>query len=86
MTNTPTVRAAFVEGMTYSTRSACDYDTIYSFTIVKRTAKTVTLTSWRGQHRRKIIRGDDGVERCLPRGRYSMAPMISADSPDEEAA
>lgn len=68
----------FEVGQTYSTRSACDYDCVFSFTVVKRTAKTVTIESptW-GQVRRSIkIWGD--VESILPLGSYSMAPVLDA--------
>jgi len=37
--------STFVVGKTYTTRSVCDHDCIISATIVKRTAKTVTLVS-----------------------------------------
>lgn len=71
----------FEIGKTYSTRSACDYDCIFSFEIVSRTEKTVMLkSSSRGLVRRKVRIGTDGVERCDPHGRYSMSPVISADS------
>lgn len=69
----------FQIGTTYSTRSACDYDCIFSFKVVARTEKTVTIESGsRGTVRRKV-RVSDGVERCDPHGRYSMSPVISAD-------
>lgn len=70
----------FEIGQTYSTRSACDYDCVFSFKVVSRTEKTVTIESGsRGIVRRKVRIGDDGVERLDPHGRYSMSPVLSAD-------
>lgn len=70
----------FEVGKTYSTRSICDYDCIFSFEIIGRTEKTVTLKSdSRGTVRRKVRVGEDGVERLDPHGRYSMSPVLSAD-------
>lgn len=69
----------FQVGRTYSTRSACDYDCIFSFEVIARTAKTVTIRSkaWGEQQRR--IRHWDGVESIDPLGRYSMSPVLRAD-------
>jgi hypothetical protein len=68
----------FQIGRTYSTRSICDYDCVFSFTILGRTAKTVTT-----QIHSKIVRRGlslwDGVEQFSPYGRYSMAPIVGAD-------
>jgi hypothetical protein len=69
---------AFEAGKTYSTRSLCDYDCIFRFSIVRRTAKTITFT-YHGQEQTRGVRIRDGVERCLPLGRFSMAPTITAD-------
>lgn len=68
----------FVENQTYSCRSACDYDTIFSWKVIARTAKQLTLE----QHGKTFKRGIyvyNGVENCRPSGSYSMAPVISAD-------
>jgi len=73
--------STFVVGKTYTTRSVCDHDCIISATIVKRTAKTVTLVSGymgRDQKTFRVSINCDGVEQFAPWGRYSMAPMISA--------
>jgi hypothetical protein len=65
----------FQPNTTYSTRSICDYDTIISVRIAKRTAKTVTDIDGK----RYGIKVWDGVEQIMPWGRFSMAPTISAD-------
>jgi hypothetical protein len=66
----------FEAGKTYYTRSACDYDCIFSNTIVSRTDKTVTLDN--GKRCGVKVTGD-GVEMIYPKGRYSMAPVYMAD-------
>jgi hypothetical protein len=65
----------FKPNTTYSTRSICDYDTIISVHIAKRTEKTVTDIDGK----RYGIKVWDGVEQIMPWGRFSMAPTISAD-------
>ena len=60
---------------TYQTRSICDYECIFSYEVVKRTAKTVTLSN--GKTCRISVR--DGVEEIKPDGSYSMCPVIKAD-------
>jgi hypothetical protein len=71
----------FEIGKTYSTRSACDWNCIFSFTILARTAKSVTVEV----HGKTVRRGlsiCDGVEEFKPFGSYSMAAIISADKVD----
>lgn len=71
----------FEIGKTYSTRAACDWDTIYSWTVISRTAKTVTLEDKHGHVCKRGVKPDyDGIaEACYPDGRYSMCPVIKAD-------
>lgn len=76
--------AQFEAGKTYSTRSACDYNCIFVFKIVKRTAKQLTFERRDGELQRCGIKTDsEGNEYALPMGRYSMAPVIRADEPKE---
>jgi len=68
----------FEVGKTYSTRSMCNWDCIYSFVILARTAKSVTVDV----HGKTVRRGlsiYEGVEQFKPFGNYSMAAIISAD-------
>ena len=68
----------FEVGKTYSCRSTCDWDCIFSYTVVKRTAKRMTIES----HGRTSVRGIstyNNVEHCKPEGDYSMCPFIYAD-------
>lgn len=66
--------AQFQIGKTYSTRSACDHNCIFSITVAARTAKTIKTTDG------KTVRiGEyEGVETVKPLGSYSMAPTIRA--------
>lgn len=70
----------FETDKTYSTRSACDYTCVFSFTVLKRTSKFITFRdeSDKKTYRRGVYEYE-GVEKCLPYGSYSMAPCISAD-------
>lgn len=69
----------FIVGNTYTTRSICDHDCIFSFKVIKRTEKTVTITSSFGTVRRKIgYDYCDGSEFIAPLGLYSMSPTLTA--------
>ena len=73
--------AKFEVGKTYGVRSICDSDCIFWFKVVKRTAKTVTITDGRDTWRRGIWMdpewfGDNEVIR--PLGKYSMSPILVA--------
>lgn len=68
----------FEVGKTYATRSICDHDCIFAFTILSRTAKQVTVNV----HGKTVKRGlsiYSGVEQFKPFGNYSMCAIISAD-------
>ena len=68
----------FQVGRTYQTRSICDHDCIITATIVRRTAKRVTVQL---RDRVKVlgIGTYDGVEFIRPWGNYSMSPIIRAE-------
>lgn len=68
----------FQAGKTYSTRSICDYDCIFSFEVISRTAKQLTLRQ-QGKTFKRGVYSYDGIEHCKPSGSYSMCPVISAD-------
>lgn len=78
---TTTETTSFQVGETYATRSASNWDCIYSWTVIKRTAKFVTLQEDSGRVNRVGVRTWNGVEMCRPFGAYSMAPSIRADRP-----
>lgn len=75
---TTTTDTTFKVGTTYSTRSICDHDCIFSFTILARTAKQVTVTV-HGKVQKRGISLCDGIESFAPFGRYSMSPTIYAN-------
>ena len=66
----------FQTGKTYSTRSICDHNCIFSITVVSRTAKTIKTTDGKTLRIKKW----EGVEQVKPIGSYSMAPIIRAGS------
>lgn len=69
----------FEVGKTYSTRSACNYDCIFSWEVVARTAKQLTLK--KSSSDKTFKRGIyiyEGIEHCRPQGTFSMCPVISA--------
>lgn len=73
--------ATFEVGRSYSNRFACDWDSIATFVIKARTAKTIT-TEVHGKTVRRGLSLWNGVEQFKPFGSYSMAMVISADKPD----
>jgi DNA repair protein RadC len=84
MTNTNTntkedTNTTFTVGTTYYTRSICDHNCIYAYTVVKRTAKFITIQE-EGESRTKRVGVSlfNGIETAMPEGRYSMAPSINA--------
>lgn len=69
----------FEQGKTYYTRSICNHDCIFAYTVAKRTAKMATLVDVNGKEiRRKIYADDNGTEH-INIANYSMAPTLSAD-------
>lgn len=76
--HTATATVQFEVSKTYHDRSSCDWDTIYSFTIVARTAKQLTIEE-HGKTYKRGIYVYDGVEHCKPHGTYSMCSVIRAD-------
>jgi hypothetical protein len=67
----------FEIGKQYSARSICDSDTVFTFTILKRSAKFITIKAW-GEEKRVGIYEYDGAEQARPLGNYSMCPIIRA--------
>ena len=73
---------SFEAGKKYYCRSMSDYDTKFIFTVVSRTAKTVTgyLYAENKTKRCGIRTSENGIEKISPLGRYSMSPTIYANS------
>ena len=78
-TTTTPAPATFAVGTTYSARSACDHNTVWTFTVAKRSAKFITFTD--GKRVGVKIDKWDGHEHAAPLGSYSMAPVIRANRP-----
>lgn len=70
--------AQFIIGRTYSTRSICDHNCIFSITVASRTAKTIKTTTGKTLRIRFYL----GVEQVKPHGSFSMCPIIGADDKD----
>jgi hypothetical protein len=72
------MKSKFQVGETYATRSFCNYDCVYEFPVIARTEKTVTIVAL-GKTVRRTVYNFDGREAINPLGRYSMAPVLTAD-------
>ena len=68
----------FKQGQELSSRSLCDYNCIYTSTVLKRTDKTITIDI-RGDSKRCKVHEYEGVEFIYPLGKYSMCPVFKAD-------
>lgn len=73
----------FEVGKVYEMRSACDYDCVWVYEVVERTASTVTLVDPVTSEIKKCriakdISEQDGREAVRPLGRYSMSPILRA--------
>jgi hypothetical protein len=80
----------FEVGKQYQMRSACDNDCIWRYRVVDRTTSVITLQLVNKDgspcgltQRCRITKGLSelrGAESVMPFGRYSMAPVLSADN------
>lgn len=69
----------FYAGQELSERSICDSNCIFKGTVLKRTAKRVTInTDIYGIKTIGIMLDSTGNEFCYPYGRYSMAATFNA--------
>lgn len=71
----------FEIGKTYSMRSACDHNCIWTYTVIDRTAKTITITDGDDVKKCRIsdkISNYNNAETIYPLGRYSLAPSLRA--------
>ena len=79
MTTTTNDLAAFQVGRTYSTRSVCDHECIFSITVESRTACFITTAAAKHQPSKRLkVNEWDGAETVAPMGQYSMCPIINA--------
>jgi len=75
-TNTPDI-IKFQVGEEVATRSLCDWDCIFRFKVVSRTAKFVTFEYF-GQLKRVGVKVWDGREVASPLGNHSMSATVAA--------
>ena len=69
----------FEIGKTYSCRSACDYNCVWTFTIASRTAKTIKTACGKTLRIHAKLTDYSKSETVFPLGNYSMAPVLTAD-------
>lgn len=72
----------FKIGETYNMASPCDHNCIWTYTVIKRTASTVTITDGKSTKSCRInkqVSEYRNAETIFPIGRYSMCPTLSAD-------
>lgn len=73
----------FEVGKTYSVRSICNSDCVFSYYVVSRTAQTVTLKDKHGEIKKhrisKKLSAYCNAETVLPEGNYSMCPTLRAE-------
>ena len=73
----------FEVGKSYSMRSACDHDCVWTYKVIKRNKCTITLMSTRGEIITCRINKDftawSNAESVSPLGRYSMVPILRAE-------
>ena len=69
----------FETGKTYYCRSVCDYNCVWKFEILSRTEKTVTLSSGKRCKINTMVHDGESIQYVRPLGKYSMAPVLSAD-------
>lgn len=72
----------FEVGKVYSAHSVCDYDSVFAFKILSRTAKTAKICNVNCEtqvYTRKItIDTCEDTEEIFPLGKYSFAPRLIA--------
>jgi hypothetical protein len=76
---TATEIKAFQVGQTYTCRSICDYECVWSYTIKSRTAATIKTECGLTLRINKRLTNHFGVEMVQPMGSYSMAPTLRAE-------
>lgn len=79
LVTTTTIPQTFQEGQTVSCTSACDSECVWTFEIIRRSAKFITLQDLRTRETYRVgIRVHDDEEWASPFGSYSMAPVVRA--------
>lgn len=68
----------FEVGRRYSATSPCDHNCVWTFTVTKRTDKSVWIKDEDGKVVRKSIQVWGDTESVLPFGKFSMCPVLRA--------
>lgn len=71
----------FEVGKQYKMKSICDSNCIWSYTVLSRTAKTITITDGDKTLKLRINQKTSeyrNAESVYPLGQYSMCPILSA--------
>lgn len=72
----------FEVGKTYSMRSVCNHDCVWSYTVIARTACTITVQNDSGEKEKFRISKKTSeylkAESVYPLGNYSMCPILTA--------
>lgn len=76
-TNTTTAIIKFTIGEEVAARSVADYDCIFRFTVIARSAKFVTF-QYLNTTKRAGIKVRDGIEYCQPLGAYAGSAFVYA--------
>ena len=72
----------FETGKTYTMASSCDRNCVWTYTVTKRTAKTITISDGTETKTCRVntqVSEDRNAETIFPVGRYSMCPALSAE-------
>jgi hypothetical protein len=77
-TNKENIMTTFNVNQTYSVKSICDSECVFSYTVIKRTAKRITIKDKFNRIEKRGISIINGQEICYPEGKYSMCPVIRA--------
>lgn len=71
----------FEVGRSYSAKSVCDHNCIWTYTVTARTAQTITITDGKNVQKCRIdkkISEYRNAETVYPLGKYSMCPSLTA--------
>ena len=71
----------FEIGKEYSMRSACDHNSNWSYTVIARTAATITISDGKETKKCRVskqVSEWNNAETIYPLGQYSMSPSLVA--------
>lgn len=77
--NTASQVKKFEVGQSYSCRSVCDHDCVWTFKIVARTEKTISTECGQKFRINAKLTAYENVEALYPLGNFSMCPILTAN-------